>query len=313
MNVSVLLATYNGEKYLSEQLNSLLAQTYQDFNLIIHDDGSTDGTLEIIEEYRKKYSDKIKVLYGNSTGSAKTNFMWMLKQIEADYYFLCDQDDVWFNDKIEKSLAEVQNIEKEKPGLPVAVFTDMQVVDAKLNKISDSFIRYIGRDYRNVAYTQILIDNPAAGCTMCFNRKLRDIAISGQNINWENVPMHDAWILELAAVFGEINGIDMSMVYYRQTGNNTMGAETESKSDKLSRNVKLAESGNFFEKKHTFINEARNFAKEIMKIDAIPDDKYKVLKEFVNIGNKPKLYRINFYKKYNFTRANHNAWMRLWV
>ena len=309
----ILLATYNGEKYLREQINSIFAQTIQDFSLVIHDDGSSDGTTEIISEYRNKYPDRLEVLYGNPTGSAKANFMWMLQQVNAHYYFLCDQDDVWNPQKLEMTLKCMRDMEYDGRHEPLAVFTDMQVVDDELNELSSSFIRYIGRDIKNISYTQILIDNPAAGCTMCINRELRDIAISSSEIDWDNVPMHDAWLLEIGAIFGRVQGIDRPTVMYRQTGYNTMGAKTESETDKLARNVELAGSGGFFSRKRSFIYEARNFAGEILRLDNIPAEKKEVLEAFVAIERRPKIARIKFYKDNNFTRARHNFWMRLWV
>ena len=147
---------------------------------------------------------------------------------------------------------------------------------------------------------------------MCFNRALRDIAVSCDSVQWENVPMHDAWLLEIAAIFGSIASIDKPLVYYRQTGINTMGAVTETTAQKITRNTSDVTKG-FFAKKKSFIAEARNFAREILRLRDIPEDKLKVLNDFVHIGSKPKLARINFYKKNNFTRAHNNIWMRLWV
>ncbi len=312
-DVVVLLATYNGQQYIRQQLDSLFAQTNQNFRLVIHDDGSTDNTVGIINEYKEKYSERIEIIYGHLAGGAKANFMYLLSEIEADYYFLCDQDDVWAQDKIQVSLDALRKLEIDAgSNVPAMIFTDMYVVDKDLKEISDSFIRYLGRDCNNTAYTQVLIDNPAAGTTMCFNRLLRDIAISCDSVQWENVPMHDSWLLEIAAVFGAVKAIDKPMVYYRQTGNNVMGASTETTLEKMVRNTTEVSRG-LFAKKKAFINEARLFAREVLRLRDIPEDKLRVLNDFVHIGNKPKLSRIRFYVKNNFTRANHNWWMRLWV
>ncbi|WP_294241521.1 glycosyltransferase family 2 protein [Pseudobutyrivibrio sp.] len=310
-NIVVLLATYNGSQYLREQLDSIFAQSFQDFRLVVHDDESTDDTAAIINEYYEKYPDRIEIIYGNRLGSAKANFIYLLNKSEADYYFLCDQDDVWLPDKMQKMMDAMMETVSGDDTVPAAVFTDMYVVDDKLSIMSDSFIRYIGRSPKNIAYTQILIDNPAAGTAMCINRSLRDIAISKKSINWEYVPMHDAWLLELAAIFGEIKYIDEPLVYYRQTGYNTMGAETETTMDKIRRNME--DTKGLIEKKKAFINEARSFAREVLKLENIPEDKLKVLSDFVNISTRPKLFRIKFYREKNFTRAHHNLWMRLWV
>ena len=310
-NVVILLATFNGDKYLKQQLDSLFNQTNQNFRLVVHDDGSTDNTIEILQEYHDKYPERVEIIYGNPCGGPKANFIYLLSEIEADYYFLCDQDDVWLEDKVQKSLDALREL-KEGGKEPTAIFTDMYVVDAEMNTLSDSFIRYIGRDPQNIAYTQILIDNPAAGTTMCFDRELRDLALSCDSIQWENVPMHDSWLLELAAVFGKVGCIDEPLVYYRQTGANTMGAQTETIAEKVNRNLHDTTEG-FFAKKKAFINEARLFAREVVRLKDIPEDKLVTLTNFIHIGSKPKLSRMKFYRENNFTRAHHNLWMRLWV
>lgn len=308
-NIVVLLATYNGKNYLRQQLDSLLNQTFDNFRIVVHDDGSTDGTIDILNEYRNNNPEKIELLYGQPCGSAKANFLWMLKKEDADVYFFCDQDDVWHETKIEKSLKALGDLSE-----PACVFSDMWVVDENLNEISDSFIRYIGREPGNTAYTQILIDNPAAGCTMCFNRALRDLTVELlPKLDLENIPMHDALVLALASITGEVKAIDEPLVYYRQTGNNIMGAVTESDSDKRNRNVSDFKEGSLFAKKKAFVNEARLFAAELAKADFISKDKKNILIRFADIGHKSKFKRMIFYKKNNFTRAHHNFWFRLWV
>ena len=308
-DIVVLLATYNGSEYLKQQLDSLFKQTFSDFRIVVHDDGSSDATLDIINTYRNNYPEKIELLYGNSLGSPKANFLWMLTQVEAEIYFFCDQDDVWHETKIEKSLQALG-----KNVAPACVFTDMWVTDESLNVLSDSFIRYIGRTPDNTAYSQILIDNPAAGTTMCFNRALRDLVVELlPKIDINNIPMHDALVLALAAIMGQVIALDEPLVYYRQTGHNTMGATTETDSDKRNRNVADLKDGSIFAKKKAFVMEARLFAAELSKADFIPVDKKNILIRFAEIGSKSKLKRMSFYKKNNFTRAHHNVWFRLWV
>ena len=317
--IVILLATYNGEKYIRQQLKSLFEQTNQNFRLVVHDDGSSDATAQIINEYRDKYPDRIEIFYGNSCGGPKENFLWMLGRVEADYYLFCDQDDVWLPEKLQRSMdalaSEEDNYRSSKEEVPpVCVFTDMRVVDEELNTLSDSFIRYIGRVPENTAYTQILIDNPAAGCTMCFNRALRDLVVDlAPSVDLNNIPMHDAFVLEIAAIMGKVVAIDEPLAYYRQTGHNAMGAVTESESDKASRNIEDLKQGNIFQKKKAFVEESRLFAAEILKADWLPKDKKNVLLRFSTIGEKGKLKRMSFYSKNNFTRAHHNLWFRLWV
>jgi rhamnosyltransferase len=125
--------------------------------------------------------------------------------------------------------------------------------------------------------------------------------------------MHDALILEIAAIMGQVVAIDEPLAYYRQTGHNTMGAVTETDSDKASRNIEDIKQGNIFSKKKEFINESRMFAAEVAKAEWLPKDKKNMLLRFANIGEKGKFKRMSFYSKNNFTRAHHNLWFRLWV
>ena len=309
--IVVLLATYNGQEFLKEQLDSLLAQSFQNFKIVIHDDGSCDDTPSIIADYKKEHPDRILVLQGKATGCAKNNFLWMLKEVEADYYFLCDQDDVWHKDKIKKSLEAIESMDADGPA---CVFTDMFVTDDSLQVLSDSFVAYIGRSMANTAFGQILIDNPAAGCTMCLNKSLRDLTLQTMEcIDISNIPMHDAFILEIASLAGQIFPIREPLVFYRQTGHNAMGATTETDADKTNRNISDIKSGTIFQKKKAFVKEARVFAGEMAKAPWLSVDKKDILIRFSKIESKSKFKRISFYRKHNFTRAGHNLWFMLWV
>lgn len=130
--VDVLLATYNGEKYLKEQIDSILNQTYQNINLIISDDNSNDSTRKILEEY-KKIDNRIKIYLQDKNLGYIKNFEFLLTKVESNYYMLSDQDDVWLPEKIEKSMKTL----KEKNA--DLVFGDLEVVDEKLNTIYPSF------------------------------------------------------------------------------------------------------------------------------------------------------------------------------
>ena len=99
--IAILMATYNGEKYICQQIDSILSQTCKDWELYIHDDGSTDHTIAAVESYVEKYPDKVHLIDGKSTGGAKYNFFYLFSKVEASYYMTCDQDDVWLEKKIE--------------------------------------------------------------------------------------------------------------------------------------------------------------------------------------------------------------------
>lgn len=129
--IAILMSTYNGEKYIREQINSFLNQTNQDWKLFVRDDGSKDSTLSILGEFSDKYPDKIFLDESAPRNmGAGESFMYMLNLTDAQYYMFSDQDDVWMDDKIERTLAKVQQLEADF-GLDkaIGVFTDLTVVD----------------------------------------------------------------------------------------------------------------------------------------------------------------------------------------
>ena len=307
--IAILMATYNGENYIREMLDSLLAQTFSDFVCYVHDDGSSDGTMEIVREYAMTYPEKFQVISGPSQGSAKKNFLWMLSLVEAECYMFADQDDVWLPDKIARSYQAFLDGTKDYR----CVFTDMYVTDACLHVISDSMIRYIGRDLGRTGYTQMSIDNPAAGCTMMFDRKLRDKAIQIRHM--DSIEMHDHWELMLAVVFGQVIPVDEPLVYYRQHGTNEMGAVTETTAQKICRNLKEVFSGKFAAEKREFIRQGRRLAEEVLLLSDIPEEKRQVLQEYAAIASQSRIRRIRFYREHDCSRNGKGStlWMWLWV
>ena len=224
--VYILLATYNGEKYIREQLESLLVQTYQNWILWIHDDGSEDGTVNIIKEYKSKFPNKIKFLDdGLKCGGPKQNFAHLLNCIDDnyDYIMFCDQDDVWLNDKIEITLNKMIEIEKNYPNKPIIIHTDLKVVDEQLNSIADSFFVYQRINPKwSKDFNISLVQNSVTGCTMMINKKAKEISLPIGN----NAIMHDWWILlKVLQNDGIVEYVDKATVLYRQHFSNHIGAK----------------------------------------------------------------------------------------
>ncbi len=307
---AVLLATYNGEKYVEEMLDSLERQTRNDFVCYIHDDGSTDGTLDIVKKWIKGKKN-YKLLDFESEKGAKNNFFAMLKEVDASYYMFADQDDVWVENKVGKLIGRMETVEKDRQCTPVVVYSDMYVVDDELNVIADSFIKFIGRNiYRN-KLSQLLIDNPAAGCTMIINRALRERALEYNDS--DEIPMHDQWIMCVAAATGIVNPIDEPLIYYRQHTDNVMGAEAESRKDKIVRNGKDIITGEFARNKRKFHMKEVRLAKQLMYVSDVGGSTRQFLMDLVLVNNKGKLERMAFYRKNGMDREKHSLWMRLWV
>lgn len=319
--IAVLLAACEGERYLGEMLASLQRQSYSNFICYIHDDGSKDATREVIRHFCEQDPQHFRELHGPVQGGAKENFLWMLGQVEAQIYMFADQDDVWLPQKMEKSLAALlgkktlRDCAEENEIKKLCVFTDMYVTDEALHITAQSFIRHIGRDPFRTRIEQVVIDNPAAGCTMMFTRQLRDMALQLQNPR--KIEMHDVWLLALAAASGRecVTVIDEPLVYYRQHANNEKGASAERFYGKIKRNISDLLSGRMAEKKRMFIRSARELAEQVCRVDGISDASGELLKAFSEIGNRGKAERIAFYCKNGFTRksAGSTIWMFFWV
>lgn len=222
-NIAILMATYNGEKFVSEQIESLLNQTYQGWDLYIHDDGSKDHTMEIVEQYVQRYPSKIHVIPGEGTGGAKNNFFFLMQKIQAPYVMFCDQDDVWLDKKIEKTYqamiaAEAENGRAE----PVLVFTDLTVADQRLNVIANRMSRFQRLDPAKTQLKDCLIQNVITGCTVMINKACLEKSLA--EIDAVNIIMYDWWCGLVAAYFGVITFIDEALVLYRQHEDNTLGA-----------------------------------------------------------------------------------------
>ena len=175
--IAILLATYNGEKYLREQLQSLYDQTYTDWTLYIGDDGSTDGTADIVREFSERYGNI--VFHRNCEGKgAMSNFMGLLAEAEADYYMFCDQDDVWLPHKVETTLRKMREIEAENRQRPAVVCSDLKVVDKNLQTIAPSFweMSEMLPDLLASNFNYLGVHFLATGCTMMINAAAKRIA-----------------------------------------------------------------------------------------------------------------------------------------
>ena len=219
--ISILMATYNGERFIKEQIESLLGQTVQNFKLYINDDKSTDSTFEVAQEYEKKHPEKIFVSQNEKNlGGAKQNFIQMMINHKDDYILLCDQDDVWLPDKIDKSLHKMKEMElQHDKSKPLLVYTDLTVVDENLNIISQSYFKTEDIYNKKKTLNKIVARNITTGCTVMYNRALADLIESTP----EHMIMHDWWLTLIACAFGELSTIFEPTVMYRQHSDNEIG------------------------------------------------------------------------------------------
>lgn len=223
--LEILMATCNGAAYLREQLDSILCQTYTDWHLTVSDDVSTDETTQILDEYTHNYPEKIsRVDFGQRFGSAKAHFMRLCANCDADVLALCDQDDVWFPDKLEKMAALLrENMRVCGDETPLLVFSDQIPADARLNPLSDSLVRMQALYVTDIDWHALIFQNVVTGGACMFNQALVKLACACCDA--DQIVMHDWWLGLTAARFGRIVYLNAPTGYYRQHSGNSVGAK----------------------------------------------------------------------------------------
>ncbi len=221
----ILLAVHNGEAYLREQLDSILAQTDGNWRLTASDDGSTDGSAAILDEYAARFPDKIaRHIPERRFGNARDHFFHLMARCDADLVLFCDQDDAWYPDKLARTRAAMQEAE-DRYGIdtPILVFSDQVPTDENLRPLAPSLMRYQGQFFERFDYRAILMQNVVTGGAMAVNRALA--RLGGRGAGDGRVIMHDWWLAAAAARFGQIAYIDEPLGVYRQHGGNAVGAK----------------------------------------------------------------------------------------
>ena len=170
-NIDILMASYNSEKYIESQINSILSQTYNNYHIYINDDISTDNTLNILQNYKKQYNNIFSIKQNNERLGIKENFSALMNKSNADYIMFSDHDDVWFNNKIEITYNEMTALEKKySSSVPLLVFTDKQVTDINLNVINPSHNKSEKLNTKNISFSRLLMGNVVSGCTVMINK-----------------------------------------------------------------------------------------------------------------------------------------------
>ena len=232
--IAILLSTFNGAKFLQEQLDSLLSQTYSNIIIVIRDDGSFDPTPDITSYIAESHGDKVHIVENNKRNlGASASFSFLIEYVlekkselglDEAYMMFCDQDDIWHKDKIEQqvnSMLEVENLKsRDDAPPPLLIHTDLQVVSEENESIAGSLIQYQGLEIERNRFANMVISNLVTGCTALINESLarKAIPVSSHAI------MHDWWLALVAAAFGRVVFLDKPLVHYRQHGSNTIGA-----------------------------------------------------------------------------------------
>ena len=311
--INILMATYNGRKYLKKQIDSILNQTYSDFRLLISDDASTDSTLKILEEYEKK--DSRGEIYSHETKlGVVANFEFLINKVRSEYFMFADQDDLWEPDKIEKSLKKLEETGSD------LVYTDLEVVDDKLNQIEPSFWKQKGfydKITKYNSFESLYLNNYINGCTMlCKSSWINDFLPLPKTSKYV---IHDYWIALVVSHRGKMAYIEKPTIKYRQHGKNQVGSSRKCDTLKTLDEIRELFIQVKLEHFETFIKNEKVFkSKEIRELNR------KSLAYFMDLKNKKnfnfknwklffKLYKYEDfkYKMLNFIILNMPAFARI--
>lgn len=220
------MSTYNGENYVGEQLDSILQQTFNSkeytLDVFCRDDNSNDGTLILLEKYSQSF-ECVHILENSGISfGVRGSFYSLLASVDADFYFFCDQDDVWKDDKIKKFLEKFSQVNTDIPG---GVYSDLMLVDAKnnsLHKTMSKIQKWPNNEDRSLAL--FLFQTRVTGAAFAVNRKARDKVVTIGSSRFKNVLMHDSILALIARSYNNLFYLSEPLVNYRQHGNNVLGA-----------------------------------------------------------------------------------------
>jgi len=246
--IQVLLSSYNGERYITEQLNSLSSQTQTNWTIRLRDDGSSDRTWPIIEVWQAKFADRMFSEKASNIGVIPS-FFELIRQAdeESDYFCFCDQDDVWLPGKMERAIDRLAKVEK---GVPAMVFTSTQLADIDLNLLGI----WPEKPLKDPSFYNALYQNIAVGATVTFNRAALQL-IRSHMPDTNHVLMHDWWFYLCISAFGEVLYDPEPSILYRQHGSNAVGGETS----KLGKLKKKWASFRKHRGSHKLVAQAREF------------------------------------------------------
>ncbi|HFI0453136.1 TPA: glycosyltransferase family 2 protein [Streptococcus suis] len=288
MKVNILMSTYNGQQFLAEQIRSIQDQTYTDWTLLVRDDGSSDKTREILQDFASQDS-RIRLIDVEETKNLGVikSFHRLVHYEQADYYFFSDQDDVWLPDKIAVSLQEAQSCPTDQP---LMVYMDLTVVDQDLQVMTESMIRSQSH-HANTQLVQELTENTVTGGVSMINHSLASLWTKT-----EDIIMHDWYLALLASAFGKLVFIDKAGELYRQHADNVLGARTLSK-----RLKKWIRPHVLFRVYWDLIKSSQKQASLLLELPLSPSDR-ELVEAFVSILDKPMFERFKVLKQYGLRK-----------
>ena len=293
--VDILVATCNGEKYVKEQIDSILNQTYENIRVIVSDDRSDDSTPKILKEIAKSDKRVILNLQKERLGVIN-NFEFLLKQVKSNFYMFSDQDDFWLPNKVEKMM------ERQKQENADLVFGDLEVVNEKLETMYPSYGDYmlLNRKIKKCinSYEYNYLYNCVTGCTILGKTSMLDKILPLPNTS--KYVLHDHWIGIITGIYGKVAYVEETYIKYRQHGNNQVGTDKISHKFKKFSDVRELFLKIKIEIFQTFVDNNDRFPKEIQERNTKALNYFKMLKnkKYFNFKNWNIFY--DLYKNETF-------------
>lgn len=220
--IAVLLAAYNGTRFLPAQLDSILAQTFRDFTLYVRDDGSTDATVALVRDYAARDERVVLVEDGELHKGSSGSFLALLDAVDSELYMFSDQDDVWLPEKIEKTYNAYRRVKPAYEGKPVIVHSDAELVDEDLVQLCPSYWRSVNLEPDLLkSYAYLALCNYVQGATMLFDQAVKDLL---KEHPWYGFLQHDFWLAtRTLRAGGWIESVHEPLIRYRQHRKNEVG------------------------------------------------------------------------------------------
>lgn len=320
--IAVLLATFNGGKYIAQQLDSLLAQEFKGFELYISDDGSSDNTMEIVNSYAEQFSGRMHIIEkrkrpeNSLENAACANFLYLLETVQSDLYLFCDQDDFWLENHISLLVEKYNVLNEDEKRSPVLVYTDLSIVDSELNIIHHSDSTYMKRKINQNKHSYFF-STGIRGCACMVNENLKKIAFQNKEIlqeNMEKIEMHDIFVALIASFFGNIYFINVPTLLYRQHESNTSGGIAKKRT--LKQMIKKGISFSRYKESYKVLK--KDFIRKQLYAEFFADyfndmlskREQKIMNGFVSLSERNKFLRICFLIKNRFFKKGlvNNIW-----
>jgi len=299
LRISVLMATFNGASHLREQMDSILKQEGPEISLYISDDGSTDSTVQILQEFENKFPSKIHLLPPSSrTQGACIHFLNILQNVDSDLFLFADQDDIWTFDHVKSLYEKYQSLNDSEKAKPILIFSDMKIIDANGKVFADSFLKTENLPQGVPNSHFYFVQNNVSGCVSLLNSALKRLVLKNSELLFQNtqkIPMHDFFFATTAATFGNIYFVRKLLSFYRKHANNAVGIQQVKNGKHILK--RLTQQSADLERSIQYTDFFATYFKEDLEAG-----EFQILQDFANIKSRSKLSRIGWMLKHGFLK-----------